>query len=210
MSDLSTYAADVRQLSREGFMRRYPHPFLLIKADEPVPAAAVPMPAPVAAGSEADDDFADSANHTRITTILPKTGSFAVLRHNAGSYRVYALAGKDPMVAPELNSEGEPIQIPPPINVSVGRLPENDIVLTNAPISKRHAVFSFAWGPKQVGATLIDKGSRNGTFVKGRRLTPDKPVAVDFGDAIVLGDVAMSLIGAGALWEIIRQQDNPT
>lgn len=50
---------------------------------------------------------------------------------------------------------------------AIGRLPENDIVLSDNPISRRHcAVLVHATG----GCEIRDTASRNGTWVNGRRV----------------------------------------
>jgi hypothetical protein len=176
VSDLSTYVAAVRQHKRDAFMRLYPYPFMLVKLED---AKQVPSAAP-------ESDWNTS---TQVTVNMAKTGSFAVLRHNAALYRVYPVRAREAGIEPE--------------QVSVGRQASNDIVLTEQSVSKAHAQFVLEPG---VDATLIDLGSRNGTTVRGRRLAPHKPEPLEFGDPIVLGGVACTLIGAGALWEIIYAQ----
>ena len=55
--------------------------------------------------------------------------------------------------------------------ISVGRVANNDIVLTGGGVSKMHAVFQKA----DSGYTLMDFGSRNGTFINGIKLEAQKP-----------------------------------
>lgn len=62
---------------------------------------------------------------------------------------------------------------------TIGRLPDNDIVLEEISISRRHCVLLVhAWG----GCDLYDTASRNGTFVNGRRM--DGPIRLHPGDQI--------------------------
>lgn len=211
MSDLSTYRDDVRKLSRQAFMRTYAHPFLLLKVEGEAsksaqpPSSAPTIVLPEGEIAEANDDW---ANHTKVSITLPKTGSFAVLRHNAELFRIYALLPKvmpqteaiaAPSAAEYAGVETKALEL----DITVGRAADNDIVLLDNPVSKHHARFELRAG---VDAFLTDLGSRNGTSVGGRRLQPNARCEVSFGDAIVLGGLAVSLIGAGALWEIIRQQ----
>lgn len=53
--------------------------------------------------------------------------------------------------------------------VTIGRTPDNDIVLDNRGVSRRHAQIEF--GDDQ--AVVIDNESLNGTFVNSRRVTED-------------------------------------
>ncbi len=69
--------------------------------------------------------------------------------------------------------------------VSIGRSRTNDIVLNVGAISKLHAVI------QKVGEayTLMDSGSRNGTFVNGIPLDANKPVLLNDGDLISFASV---------------------
>jgi len=53
--------------------------------------------------------------------------------------------------------------------VSVGRTPDNDIVLDNRGVSRRHSIIEF--GDKQ--AIIIDNESLNGTFVNSRKINEE-------------------------------------
>ena len=64
--------------------------------------------------------------------------------------------------------------------MSVGRLPENEIVIDNLSVSRKHAVFTSRKG----GYALRDLGSKNGTLLN------DKPVSeanLSNGDVIMIG-----------------------
>ena len=62
---------------------------------------------------------------------------------------------------------------------TIGRLPNNDIVLDEPAVSRRHCVvLVHAWGRCE----LHDTASRNGTLVNGRRV--QEPVALASGDSI--------------------------
>lgn len=66
---------------------------------------------------------------------------------------------------------------------SLGRSPDNDVVIDVPGISRRHAVI----GHYSDGAQLSDCGSQNGTFVNGQRVTG--AVMLNNGDVILLGSV---------------------
>jgi pSer/pThr/pTyr-binding forkhead associated (FHA) protein len=53
--------------------------------------------------------------------------------------------------------------------VTIGRTPDNDIVLDNRGVSRRHAIIEF--GDNQ--AVLIDNESLNGTFVNARKINEE-------------------------------------
>jgi hypothetical protein len=75
----------------------------------------------------------------------------------------------------------------------IGRAPENDLVLDSPAISRQHAYI----GPRADAWLLVDKGSANGTFVNGRRVTG--PQELHDGDVVTLGDLVfvLSLSGGG-------------
>jgi SARP family transcriptional regulator, regulator of embCAB operon len=64
----------------------------------------------------------------------------------------------------------------------IGRSPDNDIVLSDAKVSRHHAVIAADAGT----FVITDLGSRNGVYVNGDRL--DSGVALNDGDSIGIGD----------------------
>ncbi|MGI8905091.1 MAG: ATP-binding protein [Candidatus Sumerlaeaceae bacterium] len=80
----------------------------------------------------------------------------------------------------ELDLEPQFYELAPP-NVTLGRHPNNTIVLLVESVSRYHAKLQDA-GAKW---TVEDVGSSNGTFVNGERVTD--PYAVKEGDVITLG-----------------------
>src|SRR5262249_4963451 len=78
---------------------------------------------------------------------------------------------------------GERITIRP--GATVGREAGNAIIIDEATVSARHAVFGF----DRDGWWLEDLGSTNGTFVNRRRL--DGRRSIEEGDEVQFGRVAM-------------------
>jgi len=77
---------------------------------------------------------------------------------------------------------GEPSTYPlGPGRVTIGRTSSNDIVLSDQYSSGVHAVIA----PAEKGYVLIDQGSKNGTFVNGRRVNGEIDLAR--GDEILVG-----------------------
>ena len=70
-----------------------------------------------------------------------------------------------------VNGFGDAVPLTRP-TIRVGRRGDNDIVIDDPTISGAHLEISFAQG----ALTVRDLGSRNGTFVDGRRLPPNQPV----------------------------------
>ena len=68
--------------------------------------------------------------------------------------------------------------------VTVGRTPDNDIVLDNRGVSRRHAQIEF--GDNQ--AVIIDNESLNGTFVNASRISEE---VLKDGDSITIGKYTM-------------------
>lgn len=67
--------------------------------------------------------------------------------------------------------------------ITVGRTPNNDIVLPQATVSKVHAIFNHGAG----GWTISDSRSSNGTFLDGLRLPPGEKRAIEDGAELRFG-----------------------
>jgi len=70
----------------------------------------------------------------------------------------------------------------PDAEVTLGREPENDIVIGDHLVSRRHAAIV----PVADGHVVRDLGSTNGTWVNGRRIG-EQPVHLYPGDYVTLG-----------------------
>ncbi len=73
--------------------------------------------------------------------------------------------------------------------VTIGRVPGNDIVLPKGNVSKRHSRIVL----KDSRFIVVDLKSTNGTYVNGRKIT--SPLVVKEGDKIYIGDYIMTLEG---------------
>ncbi len=77
--------------------------------------------------------------------------------------------------------------------ISIGRTPDNKIVVPHPQVSSKHAILS-----KQGNEFFLeDKGSANGTFVRGQRLAPGQRVPVANGEKIFIGPMPVLLHLAG-------------
>jgi len=72
----------------------------------------------------------------------------------------------------------------------IGRAEQSTIVFANEMVSRNHAMIQAGEG----GFFLYDLGSRNGTFLNGRRLTV--PAALQDGDVIGIGDSTLVFTAA--------------
>jgi phage tail-like protein len=67
--------------------------------------------------------------------------------------------------------------------LTIGRLPDNALVLSHPKVSRHHAELRVAAN----GALLTDLGSSAGTFVGGTRLLANQPVVLEPGDRVEIG-----------------------
>lgn len=85
--------------------------------------------------------------------------------------------------------------------ITIGRTPDNDLVLELPQISSLHAFFRETGE----GFELADAGSRNGTWVSGRLLAPKGPSeVVASGDPVRLAHLEFTFMSASACWDVLR------
>ena len=98
------------------------------------------------------------------------------------------------VIAPLKKREGGPF----PDRIGIGRARNCDVVLRFPSVSKLHAQF-------RTGAVLhlVDVGSVNGTVVNGTALVPRLPQAAQVGDRLQFGAVAVQLVDAARLYDIV-------
>jgi hypothetical protein len=72
-----------------------------------------------------------------------------------------------------------------PNMVTIGRSPDNDIVVYNKLVSRRHAYLLLNHRKKK--CSLIDIGSSNGTFLNGTKITPHEEYQLAEADEISIG-----------------------
>jgi FHA domain-containing protein len=68
-------------------------------------------------------------------------------------------------------------------SISIGRDPENDLVMESSAISRDHAAVAFRDGRWY----LEDRGSFNGTYLNGTRVVPGTPLPLRHADRISIG-----------------------
>ena len=76
--------------------------------------------------------------------------------------------------------------------VSIGRAQTNDVKLTNPLrlVSRQHAEIR-----QEAGAFwIVDLGSKNATWLNGRRLEATRPYALQHGDRLLVGDFQIEFV----------------
>ena len=86
---------------------------------------------------------------------------------------------------------------------TIGRTPENDITIAHPQVSSRHARLI------KVGNDLFleDRGSANGTYVRGQRIPANVRVPVQAGEKVFIGPMPLLLqVDAGEVAVVIEDQ----
>ena len=81
----------------------------------------------------------------------------------------------------------------PQATKTIGRTPENDIQIPHPQVSSRHAVLHVTGGQ----LFIEDKGSANGTYVRGQRIPANQRVPVQNGEKVLIGPMPLLLQAAG-------------
>jgi len=97
----------------------------------------------------------------------------------------------------------------PPIQGSeelqIGRLPDNDFVIDDPSVSKRHAL--LRWDHVARRCLVTDLGSRNGTVVNGEYLR-DPHFLLQDGDMLSFGDAEFCFLETHTLLSMLRTAGN--
>ncbi|MBU8898211.1 FHA domain-containing protein [Corallococcus sp. H22C18031201] len=91
--------------------------------------------------------------------------------------------------------------------LSVGRLPDCDLVVDDPSVSKRHA--QLCWFGPTVGCTVVDLKSSNGTFVNAKEVPPGGEVHVRDGDLLGFGDATFAFLRAPTFYARMQQRATP-
>ena len=111
-----------------------------------------------------------------------------------------ALGGGDPTVAYLEKTKDNAFQR----RVTLGRTGNNDIEIDSPSVSRFHAWFVRDEVHQQW--TIVDAGSKNGTQVSGKRLTPKVPEPLSSGSRLKVGQVELTFFTAeGFLAQLKRR-----
>lgn len=96
---------------------------------------------------------------------------------------------------------------PPEEAISIGRVAENDVVISDYAVSKRHATFVI--DPVLGSYGLTDHGSTNGTFVNDRRLEPEQPCHLRSGSWVTFGRLVFLFLTAHDFYRYLNGMQPP-
>ncbi len=85
--------------------------------------------------------------------------------------------------------------------ITVGRTPNNDIVLRDVTVSRLHAFFKRAADGKKW--VVADCGSKNGTKLEGVALEPRRERDLDDGQVVRIGDLELTFYTAAHLFHML-------
>jgi hypothetical protein len=142
-------------------------------------------------------------------SILSRDEPTDLARVPTGAFRLVDVAKKKTGAPPERG--GRPLVLPLrkvqptfPSMITVGRTENNDLVVPDEQVSKFHAFFRLVGERVEIS----DAGSRNGTFVGGRRIeSRGASVALPSRGRLSFGAIEFQLFDARACWEWLRQLD---
>lgn len=143
-----------------------------------------------------DLTWADSISDEEITSISPPAAEQTVRTGNQNIYNDDVTANHT-LAFRSGARQGETVEVMSP-KVTLGRSPDNDIVIDEPSVSRNHAVLTTTNGHY----VIEDLGSMNGTKVDGTSVSK-QPVAS--GTPVLLGDVE---IVVGQIGEQDHQSDN--
>lgn len=86
---------------------------------------------------------------------------------------------------------------------SIGRTPDNDIVIQHPQVSSRHALVHSQGGQLFVE----DRGSANGTYVRGHRVAPGQRIAIQSGEKFFIGPMPLQIeLAASGAVEVVQEE----
>lgn len=126
--------------------------------------------------------YEDSADETLVASI---EGDFGSGIGPSNDLEVYALAKKPGAPFADM--------------ITVGRTPNNDVVVNDITVSRFHAYFKL----RDNEWVICDSGSKNGTFLAGVRLEKRKERTIMSGMPLRMGDVDVTFYIAEDLFEVL-------
>lgn len=112
---------------------------------------------------------------------------------------VPAIGGGEPMAAVVEKTKENAFKQ----RITIGRTSNNDIVLEDNSVSRFHAYLEGEGGSEWV---LVDAGSRNGSFVGGRRVAVRTRIVLANGSAVRIGAVHLTFFSASGFLEMLQRR----
>jgi hypothetical protein len=94
-----------------------------------------------------------------------------------------------------------------PDKITIGRSPNNDIVVYNKLVSRKHAYLQL--GREDQGCFLVDAGSSNGTFLNNNQITPHEKYQLTDADEISIGPETKVLFFASKAFHTFLSELKP-
>ncbi|MFO0675438.1 MAG: FHA domain-containing protein [Polyangiaceae bacterium] len=88
--------------------------------------------------------------------------------------------------------------------ITIGRTPDNQIVVPHAQVSSKHAHIVNEGGR----LFLVDMGSANGTFVRGQRVPPNQKIPVQNGEKVFIGPMPLVINIAGQQVNVVVEDQS--
>lgn len=150
------------------------------------PAALIrTRPDPSATPPPDVDASRDSSVDLETETFVGHEPAGAPAKRKSRRLEVYPLAKKPNAPFPDM--------------ITVGRTPNNDVVLRDVTVSRLHAFFKHKGAAWQVA----DGGSKNGTFLDGAALAPRRETALGSGQVVKIGDLELTFYSAEDLFKLL-------
>ena len=87
--------------------------------------------------------------------------------------------------------------------VTIGRTSNNDIVLEDASVSRFHA---WLESDEKGGWSIVDAGSRNGTWVGPKKLTPKNGAGLANGTKVRVGTIELTFLTAPGFAKLLKEK----
>jgi hypothetical protein len=180
--DPADHYLDLVKLGRDAFVASAA-PAALIRTR---PDAGATTPAPD--GDAGRDSSVDLDTETFVGDNVGRPG-----RRKSRRLEIYPLAKKPAAPFPDM--------------ITVGRTPNNDIVLRDSTVSRLHAFFRHHRAPDGARGgekwEVADGGSKNGTFLDGQALSPRREKPVGSGQVVKIGDLELTFYTAEDLFKLL-------
>ncbi len=164
--DLRSFWQANRVLSKEGFIKTHPYPFLVEIGPKPAESDARTYETLASKSKEDRDQFRRQCNLDQSSRV------FRVVKRSQGGF-------------------GD--------KISVGRSPNNDIVLSHMSVSKFHAYITAS--DVRFEFSVYDVDSRNGTQINSLPIQPMKKVEIRHGDKVSFGgEITFLFLSAADLY----------
>ncbi|MBI2389209.1 MAG: FHA domain-containing protein [Deltaproteobacteria bacterium] len=89
--------------------------------------------------------------------------------------------------------------------ISIGRTPDNQIAVSHPQVSSKHATLFKEPDGRMF---LMDRGSANGTYVRGQRIAPNQRVEVQNGEKVYIGPMPLVIQMSGQQVQAVVEVDS--